>query len=235
MERFKVLIVDDSRDSRRLMTATLSPRGYSVMEASSGREALSLLAQDSAIRLVILDLGLPDLDGFSVLKALRKGQLPVQVCVVSARRDRESVLKAVQLGCSDYLVKPVYGEALLAKVSLLLGQERPTPDYHPIKSMLQVNLSDSSVRPVMFAIEITEEGLTISCSAEIDDGTILELESPGFKRKISGIDKFHCRVTECTKHGQAKYVIKAEFVGMPGEVVSRIRSLGIQGRFIADS
>ena len=113
-----VLIVDDDAAIRRLLRNTLEREGYAVVEAMDGREAL---AQAAAAHpdAVLLDLGLPDRDGLSLIPLLRAGQVGV-LLVVSAREATEEKVTALDLGADDYLTKPFDTQELLARLRVAL-------------------------------------------------------------------------------------------------------------------
>jgi len=110
----KVLVVDDEPQIRTLLKATLTRAGYSVVEAANGREALNAKSIDKP-DLVLLDLGLPDRDGLSVIREIRgKGATPI---VVLSARDAEAVkVEALDLGADDYVQKPFGVDELLARL-----------------------------------------------------------------------------------------------------------------------
>ena len=119
------LIIDDEPPIRRLLRLTLEPQGYRICEADNGQLGL----QEAAARrpdVIILDLGLPDMDGVAVLKRLREwSQTPVLVLTV---RDREAdKVAALDNGADDYLTKPFGTEELLAR---LRAVQRRAPEAH---------------------------------------------------------------------------------------------------------
>ena len=118
----KVLIVDDNRASRDLIRAILKPVCCDIVEASRGRQALELLRREQP-DLVLLDIDMPDLDGLTVVKEIRRDaaftDLPVvAVTAFAMEGDRE---RAIAAGFTAYLAKPVRAAALRAQVQQLLG------------------------------------------------------------------------------------------------------------------
>ncbi len=109
-----VLVVDDELQMRRLLRVCLEGNGYRVLEAVSGQEALTLLAQRKP-DLLVLDLGLPDIDGVSVLKRLREWT-QVPVVVLSVRDREEDKIAALDNGADDYVTKPFATGELLARL-----------------------------------------------------------------------------------------------------------------------
>jgi two-component system, OmpR family, KDP operon response regulator KdpE len=116
----KVLVVDDEPQIRTLLKATLARAGYSIVEASSAREALASKSIDKP-DLVLLDLGLPDRDGLELVGALA-AEPRSAVLVISARDQTEQKVAALDLGADDYVTKPFDTEELLARVRASLRQ-----------------------------------------------------------------------------------------------------------------
>jgi two-component system KDP operon response regulator KdpE len=116
----KILVVDDEPQIRTLLKATLARAGYAVVEAATGREALSAKAIDKP-DLILLDLGLPDRDGLELVEALRAEPRSALI-VVSARDQTEQKVAALDLGADDYITKPFDTEELLARVRASLRQ-----------------------------------------------------------------------------------------------------------------
>lgn len=119
-----VLVVDDDTYLLRALRITLQAHGYDVVTAADGRSAL-LAAQQQPPALVILDLGLPDMDGSAVLRKLR-GWSPVPVLVLSARHGSEDKVEALDAGADDYITKPFGLEELLARLRALLRRSAET-------------------------------------------------------------------------------------------------------------
>ena len=108
------LVVDDELQIRRLLRACLESNGYRVLEAATGAEAIAQAAQHP-LEVVLLDLGLPDLDGVSVLKRLREWSR-VPVVVLSVRDREEDKIAALDNGADDYVTKPFSTGELLARL-----------------------------------------------------------------------------------------------------------------------
>ncbi len=126
----RILVVDDERQLLRAMSINLRARGYDVDLAETGRRALELAAS-SHPDVVILDLGLPDLDGTEVIAGLR-GWTQVPIIVLSARHTEEAKVSALDAGADDYVTKPFGMDELLARLRATLrraqagtGSEQP--------------------------------------------------------------------------------------------------------------
>jgi class 3 adenylate cyclase len=122
----RVLIVDDNEDNRYTLTRRLRREGYTdVTAAADGREALARLAETD-FDLVLLDIMMPEMDGYSVLENLRaSGRLAsLPVIVISAIDDFDSVVRCIELGAEDYLPKPFNATLLRARIAAVLEKKR---------------------------------------------------------------------------------------------------------------
>ena len=120
--REKILVVEDEKNISHFISAVLNTNGYEAMQARSGEEALSMISSHCP-DLIILDLGLPDMDGMEILRSLRSwSSLPV--VVVSARSHERDKVSALDLGADDYLTKPFGTDELLARVRTAIRHTR---------------------------------------------------------------------------------------------------------------
>jgi two-component system KDP operon response regulator KdpE len=127
----KILVVDDDAQIRRALRINLSARGYEVLTAADGASALQTAAEEHPDA-VVLDLGLPDLDGTDVIAGLR-GWTHVPIIVLSARTDASDKVDALDAGADDYVTKPFGMSELLARLRAALRRAQITPvDGDPI-------------------------------------------------------------------------------------------------------
>jgi two-component system KDP operon response regulator KdpE len=147
----RILIVDDEAPIRRFLRVALEAEGYGIIEAGTARQGLAMAARE-APALVVLDLGLPDADGLSVLRDLR-GWSAVPVLILSVRADEAGKVEALDAGAQDYVVKPFGVKELLARVRGLL-RDRSTEAVPSVLTIgpLRIDAADHSValdgRPV---------------------------------------------------------------------------------------
>jgi two-component system, OmpR family, KDP operon response regulator KdpE len=128
--RIKVLVVDDEPPIRKLLRMGLSAQGYDVLDAPNGKTALELL--DKKPNLVILDLGLPDIDGLELLRRIRHSQEGLPVVVLSSRGDEAGKVAALDLGADDYVTKPFGMDELLARMRAALRHELQVHGERPV-------------------------------------------------------------------------------------------------------
>jgi two-component system KDP operon response regulator KdpE len=142
----KVLVVDDERQISRALRTSLGANGYDVEISATGAEALELAAT-WVPDCLILDLGLPDLDGIEVIRRLRTWT-DVPVIVLSVRDARSDKIRALDAGADDYVNKPFAMEELLARMRATLRRAHPQPDPSPVLRFgdLEVDLQRTIAR-----------------------------------------------------------------------------------------
>ena len=126
----KVLVIDDEPPIRKLLRMGLSTQGYEILEAPNGRAALELLSQNPA--LIILDLGLPDVQGHELLRTIRARNEGVPIVVLSSRGDEAGKVQALDLGADDYLTKPFGMDELLARLRAALRHQLQVHGERPV-------------------------------------------------------------------------------------------------------
>ncbi len=126
----KVLVIDDERAIRKLLRMGLIAQGYDILEATDGKTALNLLVQKPDI--VILDLGLPDMKGLDLLKAIRTRAESVPIVVLSSRSDEVGKVEALDLGADDYVTKPFGMDELLARLRNALRHQLHVQGERPV-------------------------------------------------------------------------------------------------------
>jgi len=126
----KILVVDDEPPIRKLLRTGLGAQGYEVLDAPSGKAALELLAKKPD--LVILDLGLPDIDGLELLRRIRDLQGSLPIVVLSSRGDEAGKVAALDLGADDYVTKPFGMDELLARMRAALRHQLQAHGQQPI-------------------------------------------------------------------------------------------------------
>jgi two-component system KDP operon response regulator KdpE len=150
----KVLVVDDEDSIRRFLRFTLTSQAYTVLEAASGKDALSRVVEDKP-DIVILDLGLPDIDGVEVTRLLREWtQMPI--IILSVRGAERNKIAALDAGADDYLTKPFGVGELLARLRAALRRAAQlTPEPIFTTGSLKVDLSRRLVTVSDHEVQLT--------------------------------------------------------------------------------
>lgn len=141
-----VLVIDDETQIRRFLDISLRAQGYKVTLAENGNDGLKALAGHGA-DLVILDIGLPDLDGHQVLREIRQWS-KVPVVLLSVRADEAEKVAALDAGANDYVTKPFGTQELMARIRALLRQHAASSDEAAIfdDGHLRIDLSMREIR-----------------------------------------------------------------------------------------
>lgn len=119
MEQLKILVVDDEARMRKLVKDFLSVKGFTVLEASNGEEAVDLFFEQKDITLIILDVMMPKMDGWETCRTIRKySQVPI--IMLTARSEERDELQGFNLGVDEYISKPFSPKILVARVEAIL-------------------------------------------------------------------------------------------------------------------
>lgn len=118
-----VLVAEDDRNIRTLMTSLLNQEGYHTIEVDNGMDALSVL-EEQAIDLLIVDIMMPKLDGYQVVTEIRKDNLQLPIIMVTAKETAEDKKAGFLTGVDDYLVKPIDFDEFLLRIKALLRRAR---------------------------------------------------------------------------------------------------------------
>ena len=151
----KVLVIDDEPPIRKLLRMGLTSQGYQITEAGNGKAALELMRE--APDLIILDLGLPDIQGHELLRTIRSRNESVPVVVLSSRGDEAGKVQALDLGADDYVTKPFGMDELLARIRAALRHQLQLQGERPI-----FRVGDLSVDLVRRIVKVGEKEVKLS-------------------------------------------------------------------------
>ena len=168
-----ILVIDDEVQIRRLLEITLNLNGYAVSEASTAKEGI-VLAATSNPALILLDLGLPDEDGLSVLRKLREWyQNPV--IILSVRNSEEDIVKALDSGANDYLAKPYRTGELLARIrtALRLSQDKTSASSQLSFGTLFIDLASHIVKKNNILLKLTSTEFSLLALLARNSGKVL--------------------------------------------------------------
>ncbi len=124
MDQIKILVADDESRMRKLVNDFLSKKGYTIIEAADGAEAVDKFFETNDIDLVITDVMMPKMDGWQVLKEIREYS-KVPVIMLTAKGDERDELQGFDLGADEYISKPFSPKILVARVDALLRRSNP--------------------------------------------------------------------------------------------------------------
>ena len=153
--RPKILVIDDEPPIRKLLRMGLTTQDYEVLEASNGKTGLEMLLQNPD--LIILDLGLPDIQGLELLRTIRSRNEGVPIVVLSSRGDEAGKVQALDLGADDYVTKPFGMDELLARMRAALRHQLQVHGERPI-----FRVGDLSVDLVRRIVKVRDQEVKLS-------------------------------------------------------------------------
>ena len=167
----KILIIDDEISMQRLLKISLEPHGYIIELARNGKEGIALAVGGAGYSAILLDLGLPDLNGIDVLATLRAKGIKTPILVLTVMEDDESKVTALDLGADDYLTKPFSIPELLARIRVAIRHSTaPQVEARLIKTgpieidisahQVRINSTEIKLTPIEFQI-LTVLGLSL--------------------------------------------------------------------------
>jgi two-component system KDP operon response regulator KdpE len=171
----RILIVDDEPSILKFVRSNLQDKGYAVISAANGEEALHLIEMELP-DLIILDIMMPGMDGFEVCRWLRQwSQTPI--IMLSARGEEKDKVKCLDLGADDYIVKPFGAKELMARVSAVLRRTRTT-GMPPTKSSitsgdLVINLAKRQVTRAGMEVKLTPTEYALLQELAVNAGKVL--------------------------------------------------------------
>ena len=146
MEEGRILIADDEERMRTLVRDFLGKKGYTVLEAANGQEALRIFETDEKLDLIILDVMMPVMDGYTALRKIRETS-KIPVIMLTAKSAEQDELQGFELGVDEYITKPFSLKILLARIGALL--RRSTPDEKQEVLKYQGIVLDKTAHQVM--------------------------------------------------------------------------------------
>lgn len=142
MNQYNILVVDDEFRMRKILNDFLTKSGYCVMEASDGKEALNIFYSNKNLDLIILDVMMPKLDGWEVLKEIRK-ESKIPVIMLTARSDESDELRGFELGVDEYISKPFSPKIFVARVEAVLRRSNDK-NVHEIIEIGGISINKST-------------------------------------------------------------------------------------------
>jgi DNA-binding response OmpR family regulator len=185
----RVLLIEDDARIRRVLRLALQDEGYDVTEAADGEQGLEELARDEP-DVVLLDLMLPGMDGFSVCRRIRHDSR-VPVIMVTARADSHDVVAGLEAGADDYVTKPLVAKELSARIRALLRRVEPAEDRRPRRvevGDLSIGLDDGVVTRAGEPVSLTRTEFRLLVELVLADGRILSRED--LLDRVWGYDYF---------------------------------------------
>lgn len=221
MNKAEILIIDDEAQIRKLLEITLQSNDYSVKEATTAREGLAIAASHPP-DLIILDIGLPDTDGHTVLRKLREWYTN-PVIILSVQSSEEDIVSALDNGANDYLVKPFRTGELLARIRSAL-RASVTEEATPVMECgdLQIDLSKRTVKKKNELVKLTATEYTLLALFIKNEGRVLthhyllrEIWGPGYINQSQYLRVFIAQLRKKIENdpNRPEYIVTESGVG----------------------
>jgi two-component system, OmpR family, KDP operon response regulator KdpE len=167
-----ILIIDDEAQIRKLLTITLQSNNYKVIEAATGNDGVKLVSSHTP-DLVLLDLGLPDESGHDVLKHLREW-FSNPILIISIQTNEEDIVKALDNGANDYLIKPFRTGELLARIRSALKKAGSEPNIPTaVFNELSIDFANRVVKKNNATVKLTATEYSLLSLFARNDGKVL--------------------------------------------------------------
>lgn len=204
------MIIDDEVQIRRLLEITLKSNGFKTSEADSGMEGF-VAATACNPALILLDLGLPDMDGFEVLTKLREWYSR-PVIILSVRNSEADIVYALDNGANDYLVKPFRTGELLARIRVAFRQMQSVSDRSVLEfGSLNIDLSNHIVRRNNEILRLTSTEFSLLALLAKNEGRVLthqyilrEIWGPGYTEQTQYLRVFIAQLRKKIEENPAK-------------------------------
>jgi DNA-binding response OmpR family regulator len=150
-DRLQMMVVEDDRDTAEMLTAYFEAQGYDVVSVAWGQDAVRLAQQDVLPDLILLDIRLPDMDGYEVCKRLRAHRRTQNIPVIflTEKRERSDRLSGLELGAVDYITKPFDIQDLRLRVRNILRRSKYQTLVHPVTGLPFDDLVEERLRVMM--------------------------------------------------------------------------------------
>ncbi len=223
----EVLFVDDSERSLGIFKKAMKRSGIHSLYALNAHEAMKLLKLNTSLKVVFLDIMMPDIDGFTLAQMISKtfSNRDIKICYISALNDVKNVKKAINTGVLDYIVKPIDIAIITDKVNSLLKLEKNKEEFFKKKVSIGVDLSKSPLILELNISQIWEKGGVIISSVDFKIGSMFYVKSRYLSKIISKPNKEFRLLVRGSIQERNTFIISFEFLGLSYSEVGALRSM----------
>lgn len=219
----RILLIDDDHDILRIASRLLSDLNHDVLVFDNGMQALECLEKYS-FDMVISDANMPEISGFDIVKKIKSNKKlqHLAVALLTARKEKDDVVKALGLGVDDYLVKPIDPLLFLDKVKALLEKKTPT-DWPDIYVGKKEDDSKARIENDLTIERVSEFGLVVSCSVKLNEGDIIRVNGTLFERLKLEAPYVKIINIRPSSIEPGTWIMKTIFVGVKDQFLQKIR------------
>ena len=153
---FDILVVEDNKNTRKLLTTILKNHGYNTLEASNGEEALEVL-EHKHVDLMVLDVMMPKMDGFSLTETLRENGSQLPILILSAKQTVMDIKEGFLVGIDDYLTKPFDFDVLLLRIKALLRRSKIVTENKLTVGKVELDYNSYTVTTPTFTEQLPQK------------------------------------------------------------------------------
>ena len=153
---FDILVVEDDKNTRKLLTTILSNHGYNTLEAVNGEQALDVLDHNH-VDLMVLDVMMPKMDGFELTKTLREGGSQLPILILSAKQNVVDIKQGFLVGIDDYLTKPFDFDVLLLRIKALLRRSKIVTENKLVVGNVTLDYNSYTVTTPTFSEQLPQK------------------------------------------------------------------------------
>ena len=153
---FDILVVEDDKNTRKLLTTILKNHGYNTLEATNGEEALDVLDHNH-VDLMVLDVMMPKMDGFELTKTLRDGGSQLPILILSAKQNVVDIKQGFLVGIDDYLTKPFDFDVLLLRIKALLRRSKIVTENKLTVGNVELDYNSYTVTTPTFSEQLPQK------------------------------------------------------------------------------
>lgn len=153
---FKILVVEDDKNLRKLIVTCLEKANYTVFDTRNGEEALDLMDKEY-VDLIVTDIMMPEMDGYELIKELREANYNTPILIITAKEDIEDKRTGFSLGADDYMVKPINIDELIMRVKSLLKRANQTSEKKIKIGDVELNYDKLEIRKKDKTYQLTQK------------------------------------------------------------------------------
>jgi DNA-binding response OmpR family regulator len=236
----KILIVDDVKALREMLGAAVRSMQHEPTLCSSAAEATIALASSTSFDLVLLDIELEDGDGISLMKQIKGAKearkINTKVCFISGSREKDTILKAINSGGDDYILKPIDPKTFKEKIESLLNQSSISANPNFVLEVnLKANLFESLVPSKMTVQKVSTKELHFVSDDLFDKGKVLDIAIPTLGNHLGYKGTFRGTVikSDKNKNGKFEVIVALQPLSALG-IEGKLKALCAKGELISD-
>ena len=221
----KILVLEDEASIRGFIVINLRRAGYDVIEAETGEEALARLRANPDVKVALLDIMLPGIDGFEVCRSIRATDKKIGIIMLTARGEEIDRILGLEMGADDYIVKPFSPREVVSRIKAVLRRTCAAPDTAQDEKLTTLTYGSLEIQPERYSVKLA--GQSVACTPREVELLYLLASHPGrvFDReqilsRIWGYDFFGDTRTVDTHIKRLRQKLTCEEMGQKWDIIT---------------